>query len=128
MLFRSLPAGNYSNFHSNGEKVWYASGRSTKVFDLTGQKEETVAEGAYMDVAANQKKALFFKGNNLYICDFPCTKASLEKRVNLNDMIAPIDYTQEWAQIFDETWRAFRDGFYLENPRRRPSPVPGRCA
>ena len=110
-----LPAGNYSNFHSNGEKVWYASGRSTKVFDLTGQKEETVAEGAYMDVAANQKKALFFQGNNLYICDFPCTKASLEKNVNLNDMIAPIDYTQEWAQIFDETWRAFRDGFYLEN-------------
>ena len=30
-------------------------------------------------------------------------------------MIAPIDYSQEWAQIFDETWRAFRDGFYLEN-------------
>ena len=30
-------------------------------------------------------------------------------------MIAPIDYPQEWAQIFDETWRAFRDGFYLEN-------------
>jgi hypothetical protein len=33
----------------------------------------------------------------------------------LDDMIAPIDYSQEWAQIFDETWRAFRDGFYLEN-------------
>lgn len=68
-----------------------------------------------MDVAANHRKALFFKGNNLYICDFPCTKASLEENVNLDDMIAPIDYSQEWAQIFDETWRAFRDGFYLEN-------------
>lgn len=26
-----------------------------------------------------------------------------------------IDYAKEWAQIFDEAWRAFRDGFYLEN-------------
>ena len=110
-----LQAGNYDNFYSDGKKVWYASGRSTKVYDLTEQKEETVAEGAYMDVAANHRKALFFKGNNLYICDFPCTKASLEENVNLDDMIAPIDYSQEWAQIFDETWRAFRDGFYLEN-------------
>ena len=110
-----LQAGNYDNFYSDGKKVWYASGRSTKVYDLAKQKEEIVAEGAYMDVAANHKKALFFKGNNLYICDFPCTKASLEENINLSDMVAPIDYSQEWAQIFDETWRAFRDGFYLEN-------------
>ena len=42
-------------------------------------------------------------------------KASLDKAVDTSDMIAVIDYPQEWAQIFDETWRAFRDGFYLEN-------------
>lgn len=57
-----LQAGNYDNFYSDGKKVWYASGRSTKVYDLAKQKEEIVAEGAYMDVAANHKKALFFKG------------------------------------------------------------------
>lgn len=54
--------------------MWYASGRNTKVYDLAKQKEEIVAEGAYMDVAANHKKALFFKGNNLYICDFHALK------------------------------------------------------
>ena len=48
-----------------------------------------------MDVAANHRKALFFKGNNLYICDFPCTKASLEENINLSDMVAPIDYSQD---------------------------------
>lgn len=25
------------------------------------------------------------------------------------------DYPQEWAQIFDEAWRVYRDGFYVEN-------------
>ncbi|MDE6179584.1 MAG: PDZ domain-containing protein, partial [Phocaeicola sp.] len=110
-----LQAGYYGNFYSDGKKIWYANGRSTKVFDLAEQKEETVAENALMDVSANHKKALFFKGNKLYICNFPCTKASLENQVDLSDMIAPIDYSLEWAQILDETWRAFRDGFYLEN-------------
>lgn len=110
-----LPAGNYGNFHSDGKKVWYAAGRDTKVYDLKEQKEETVAEEAYMDVAAHRKKALFFKRNKLFVRDFPCTKAALEDPVNLSGMVAPVDYPLEWAQIFDETWRAFRDGFYLEN-------------
>ena len=115
LLKLPLSAGYYYPFYADGEKVWYSDGGNTKVFDLTEQKEETVAQGANMTVAADGKKALFYKEGNLYVCDFPCNKASLDKEVNLNNMIAPIDYPQEWAQIFDETWRAFRDGFYLEN-------------
>lgn len=110
-----LSAGYYGNFHSDGQKVWYASGADTKAFDLEEQKEETVAEGASLTVIPNSKKALFYKRGNLYVSDFPCNKASLDNAVDLSNMIAPIDYPQEWAQIFDETWRAFRDGFYLEN-------------
>lgn len=115
LLKLPLSAGYYYPFYADSEKVWYSDGGNTKVFDLTEQKEETVAQGANMTVAADGKKALFYKEGNLYVCDFPCNKASLDKEVNLNNMIAPIDYPQEWAQIFDETWRAFRDGFYLEN-------------
>ena len=79
------------------------------------QQDETVAEGASMSVAAGGKKALFFKNRNFYVADFPTSKAKLEKRVDMADMVATIDYPKEWAQIFDEAWRAFRDGFYLEN-------------
>lgn len=110
-----LSAGYYGNFYSDGQKVWYASGADTKAFDLEEQKEETVAEGASLTAIPNSKKALFYKRGNLYVSDFPCNKASLDNAVDLSNMIAPIDYPQEWAQIFDETWRAFRDGFYLEN-------------
>ncbi|MCD8310350.1 MAG: PDZ domain-containing protein, partial [Prevotellaceae bacterium] len=110
-----LAAGHYGNFYSNGQKVWYMEGRDTKVFDLNEQKEETVGEGVSMSVSANGKKALFRKRDQLYVCDFPCEKASLEKPVNVDDLVAPVDYAQEWAQIFNETWRAYRDGFYLEN-------------
>ena len=30
-------------------------------------------------------------------------------------MTAYVEYDKEWAQIYDEAWRAYRDGFYLEN-------------
>ena len=110
-----LPAGSYRNFFSDGKKVYYASGRDTKAFDLKTQKEETVAEGASFNITPGSKKAIFSKRGQIFVCDFPTGKANLRDAVNLKDMVAPVDYTEEWAQIYDEVWRAFRDGFYMEN-------------
>lgn len=110
-----LNAGNYYNFYSDGKTLWYSEGGNIHAYNLKEQQDETVAEGASMSVAAGGKKALFFKNRNFYVADFPTSKAKLEKRVDMADMVATIDYPKEWAQIFDEAWRAFRDGFYLEN-------------
>ena len=35
--------------------------------------------------------------------------------MNLDNLTVNINYTEEWKQIYDEAWRAYRDGFYLEN-------------
>ncbi|MGP1476220.1 MAG: S41 family peptidase [Phocaeicola sp.] len=112
-----LPLGTnyYGDFYSDGKKVWYAAGSDLKVFDLSEQKEKTVAEHASMSVSHDGKKALFYQRETLYVNDFPTEKANLEKAVNLKNMVALVDYSKEWPQIFDETWRAFRDGFYFEN-------------
>ena len=110
-----LRAGYYGNFYCDGKKVWYASIGGTSVFDLEKQKEEKVAD-ASMQVVGD--KALFWEHRNrsVYVLDrIPSGKANLDKAVNLSDMVATIDYPQEWAQIFDEAWRAYRDGFYVEN-------------
>ena len=105
----------YGNFYSDGNKVYYWGRGGTKVFDLKKQKEDVVADGASMGVGSGSKKALFFKGNALYVTDIPSGKADLSNPVNLSNMKIKVDYPQEWAQIFDEAWRAYRDGFYLEN-------------
>ena len=110
-----LPVGMYRNFYSDGKKLWYASGRDTKVFDFKTQKSETVAEGAMFTATYGSKKAVFSKRGEIYVCDFPAQKANLKERVDLSNMVAKVDYMQEWAQLFDEVWRAFRDGFYVEN-------------
>ena len=110
-----LPAGMYRNFYSDGKKLWYSSGRDTKVFDFKTQKSETVAEGASFTATFGSKKAIFSKRGEMYVCDFPTSKANLKERVDLSNMVAHVDYMQEWSQLFDEVWRAFRDGFYVEN-------------
>jgi tricorn protease len=110
-----LAGGRYGNLYSDGKKVYYYARGATSAYDLAGQKEETVAEGAYMSVTPGSRKALFGKGGQYYAMDIPAGKANLDDPMNLSNMKLPIDYRLEWAQIFDEAWRAFRDGFYVEN-------------
>ncbi|MDR0743332.1 MAG: PDZ domain-containing protein [Tannerella sp.] len=110
-----LTPGHYGNFYAAGDKVYYNRSGSTFVYDLDKKKEESVADGAQMWVEPGGKKAGFFKGGQVYVTDIPVGKVSLDKAVHLSDMKITTDYPKEWAQIFDEAWRAFRDGFYVEN-------------
>ena len=110
-----LAGGRYFNLYSDGQAVYYFGKGGTQRFDLKKQKEEKVADGARMGVDPGSDKALFLKGNSLYVTDVPKSKVDLSKAVDLSNMQVPVNYQQEWAQIYDEAWRAFRDGFYLEN-------------
>lgn len=109
-----VAAGSYRNLYSDGKRVYYSLGRQTKVYDLAKQAEEVVAD-ATMYVAPGGKKALFVSGPNYYVTDLPAGKAALTETVDLSNMKITTDYPAEWAQIFDEGWRAMRDGFYVEN-------------
>lgn len=110
-----VSTGNYGNFYCTDEKLWYNDGADIKVFDFNTQQEETLMEGAGFAISNNGKKALLIKNTSISICDFPTSNFEAAKPVNLDDMEAYVDFSKEWAQIYDETWRAFRDGFYLEN-------------
>ena len=110
-----LAAGNYYNLFSNGKCVWYYNNGTTHAYDLEAQEDHVVAEGALMVAATGTEKVMFWRGNKFYIGTLSTSKAALDKTVDLSDMVAPVDYEQEWAQIFDEAWRAYRDGFYIEN-------------
>ena len=109
-----VPGGNYFNLYSDGERVYYFTRTGMKMYDLKNRKEETIGEPAMMVDPAGEK-AIFFKDDQLYVTDIPKGKVALDKPVDLTNMKITVDYPQEWAQIFDEAWRAFRDGFYLEN-------------
>ena len=112
-----IPVGGHSfgNVVCDGKKVWYTQGRETKVFDLATQKEDKAADAQLAAYTPGAKKAIFTKGRDMFIADFPAAKVTLKDKVTFKNLIAPVDYAAEWAQIYDEVWRAFRDGFYLEN-------------
>ncbi len=110
-----LEAGNYYNIFSDGKSVWYYNNDATRVYNIEKKKEEVVAENAFMGTTFGGKKVVFSKSGSIYVCDLPQGKVALDNPVDLNNMMAPVDYTQEWPQIYNEAWRSFRDGFYLEN-------------
>ena len=107
--------GSYGNFVCDGSHLWYSGRGSVHVYDFAEQKDELVADRAMMMPSADMKTAAFIKGDNLYIAPLSPRKADLSEAVNLDDMIATVNYDQEWEQIFNEAWRSYRDGFYLEN-------------
>lgn len=110
-----LPASYYWGFYSDGEKVYYNKQGTAMLYDLKAQKEETIAEGAAIYISNYDKKALFFKNNQAYVTNIPTSKTDLKDPVNMANMKIRTDYPLEWAQIFDEAWRVYRDGFYVEN-------------
>jgi tricorn protease len=108
--------GRFGSFVCDGKKLWYSSGRETKVFDFAAGKEEKAGEGvSLVSYTPGAKKALVSKGRDLFVCDFPAPRIAPREKITFKNLVAPIDKQAEWAQIFDEVWRAYRDGFYLEN-------------
>ena len=99
--------------YSDGKILLYGGRGGTQSLDLATGESKQVADGNLTVVG---KKAVISNRGKYYVTDIPRGRATLEgDGVKLTDMVADIDYTQEWAQIFDEAWRAYRDGYYLEN-------------
>lgn len=104
--------------YCDGKKLWFSAQGGTKVLSFDTMEEDNIASAS---MSVQNGKAIFMEGGRrgggkVYVMDnIPSGKANLSKAIDLSDMEADIDYKQEWAQIFNEAWRAFRDGFYLEN-------------
>lgn len=110
-------AGHHGNFHCDGSNLWYSHSGSLHRFDLAMAKDEKLEDGVRIAaVSGDGKKALLARGGaQLFVTDMPHGSTDLSSPVDLGGMIATVNYGEEWKQIFDEAWRAYRDGFYLEN-------------
>ena len=132
-----LPIGSSYNYYCDGSKIWYGGRGGTKVFDFKTKKSEDCADGMLM-YRYGDKKALLMGGGRgrgpmpggpmpggpgaggsgiSAVTLGP--KIHAEGSIDLSNMVATVDYSQEWPEIYDDVWRAFRDGFYLENMHGR---------
>ena len=111
--------GNLS--YCDGKSLWYYSGGETRVYDFASGKDETCTKGMIV-YRYPDKKALVlsggFRSSELSVATLG-RKMGGGTKVSTSGAVATVDYKEEWPQIFDEVWRAFRDGYYVANMHGR---------
>ena len=105
------------SFYCNEGKLWYLGRGGTRVFDFKSGEDSECCDASMWPVKGG-KKALFRKGGNVFVAGIG-PKVSLKEKADLSRLATTIDFAQEWAQLYNEVWRAFRDGYYLENMHGR---------
>ena len=113
-----ISAGNYFGISTAEDVVYYITSSTKspkgvlKVYNLKDKKETEIGEFSSYIISANHKKMLLSKDGAYAIVDLPKDKANMDKKVDMSNMKLTIDRKQEWAQIFNESWRQMRDFFY----------------
>ena len=115
-----LSSSNYFNVRCIGDKVYYldwkrGSGVTAKMYDLKTKKETELGKNMQYVISANGKKMLVIIDNRYGVIDLPVGKVTIEEPIDLSGLKTNVIYSEEWQQIFDESWRQMRDFFYVEN-------------
>jgi tricorn protease len=116
-----IPASNYRNLRSVGDKLYYIRNGSRDgrakllLYDLKEQKETELGELNGYEISADDKKMLVWQADGYAIIDLPSAKIEIKDRLNLADMKVNLDRRAEWNQIYRECWRQMRDFMFDPN-------------
>ena len=104
-----------------GVRGAYFYGRSSyekpklMIFDLDKREaSELAADTSGYAVSADGTKVLVEQGKSYNLYDVR-PKAKDKKNISTRDMYVNRVPKQEWAEIFNEVWRRYRDFYYLKN-------------
>ncbi len=90
-------------------------GMTAKVFDLEKKKETVLGKGLRFSLSSTGKKMLVGMHDKWAVIDPPVSEVNITDPIDLSGMKTEVNYAEEWKQIFDESWRQFRDFFYVPN-------------
>ncbi|MGD8697901.1 MAG: S41 family peptidase [Gemmatimonadales bacterium] len=89
---------------------------SIKIFSMKDREEKTVLEGVGNGVLSHDgKKMLIVQGGSFSLYDVKADASGTKKPVSTSGLMVDREPAEEWAQIFDEVWRRYRDWFYVDN-------------
>ena len=112
---------NYFNVQAVEDRIYYnerssfASSTTLKMYDLDAKKETEIGKDMSFTISPGNNKMLVRERNRFAVIDLPVSPVSISDEVDLSGMRAWVDYSKEWQQIFDESWRQMRDFFYAPN-------------
>ncbi|MEI9810067.1 MAG: PDZ domain-containing protein [Bacteroidota bacterium] len=116
-----VPAGNYGLLSAIEGKLLYARFPNTGtageqpavyIYDIEKREEKKVIGGTgNFGITPDGKSVLVLQGNTLGIIK-PSSDQRIEKPLRTSAMEMTLDPREEWSQLFNDTWRRYRDFFY----------------
>jgi tricorn protease len=118
--YRGLNAVKGNLVYVKGTPFVYGRAPETRpdvmIFNLADRKASTLVGGAGgYALSADGTKLLAREGGSFKLVDVKPNGGSSAKTVSTDGLEADIVPKQEWAEIFTEVWRRFRDYFYVPN-------------
>ena len=110
----------YYNIKMIDSKIYYSEnyfgekGTKLSVYDLKSREETLLGENMSYMVSHDNKKMLVSSKGSYYVINLPSSKIKTEKAVDMGNLAVQTDLTEEWKQIYTESWRQMRDFFYDE--------------
>jgi tricorn protease len=109
-------SGEYRNLIAVDGGILYISEGSLRKFSIEDEKDEEVMDKVGQAVvSADGKMMIYRSGKDFGITKLTTGQKSGAGKLNLDDMVMKIDPKKEWAQIYTDGWRIFRDYFYVSN-------------
>ncbi len=123
-----IAPGNYDDLsavkghllYSRNGNPYYGRGpdapSAIMIYALKDRKETVLVEGAgNYALSEDRQKMLVSQGGGYSLYDVKPGGTSSKKTVSTADLVVDRVPSQEWAQIFNEVWRRYRDFFYAKN-------------
>ena len=86
-----------------------------QAYDFEEQEEITIMEGVGSAVQSADGKSILVSAGNQYGIIQPQAGQSIEKPISTDGLVMQLVVRDEWNQIFQDTWRRYRDFFYDPN-------------
>ncbi len=111
-----LPPGGYRNPVTVEGGLLYMNGRKLEMYDIEEEKSKNIMDGISGVQVSADKKMMFYRFNSDYgVLPVKPDSKPEEGKLKLDGLEMKIDPAKEWAQIFNDGWRIFRDYFYVDN-------------
>jgi len=111
-----LPAGDYNGLRAVKDGVLYTSKGSINRYHIASEKNEVILSSVSgYTLSANGEKLLYQSNGQYGIADIKPNQKAGTGQLSLDGLEMKIDPMKEWAQIYTDGWRIFRDYFYVAN-------------
>lgn len=123
-----LGADNYAGLSTNKGHLIYTvqspfyygrqaeSQPSLRIYSLKDRKESILLQPAFgYAVSADGTKLMSSSAGAYTTMDANPNGDKTRKPISVAGLVTEIDPAEEWNQIFNESWRRYRDWFYVEN-------------